>query len=127
MRGVFYYLCDAVGKLTKAHRRENDMAVKKEIKIFVQSKVKAVYQLMYPTDTLGDSLRPELSFKDVAQAMSEGKEFYGIVFADGNADSIVRERIFLLLSELYGVTYDVFYNAWLRPETNLKHIKELVA
>ena len=48
-------------------------------------KVRAVYKKMYPT-----------CIYDITRV----------------GDSIIRERIFAILSELYGVTYDEIYNLW---------------
>ena len=55
-------------------------------------KVRAVYKKMYPTDR-----------------MAKGECIYDITRV---GDSIIRERIFAILSELYGVTYDTIYNLW---------------
>ena len=54
---------------------------------------------------------------DVFDGMTEGKEFYGLVFADNSGDSIVRERIFEKMSRLLRVDYDTIYYLWLqKPE-----------
>ena len=45
--------------------------------------------------------------------MQDGEEFYNIV---GVADSIIRERIFQAMTDLFSPTgdYDDIYNLWLR-------------
>ena len=72
-------------------------------------KVRAVYKKMYPTDDLADEIDPKLTFKQAYDRMFKGECIYHII---GIGDSVIRERIFAILSELYGVTYDEIYNLW---------------
>ena len=72
-------------------------------------KVRAVYKKMYPTDDLADEIDPKLTFKQTYDRMAKGECIYDITRV---RDSIIRERIFAILSELYGVTYNDIYNLW---------------
>lgn len=45
--------------------------------------------------------------------MSQGYDVYDVLEV---ADSLIRERVFGKLSEIYAVDYDVVYNMWLRSE-----------
>lgn len=72
--------------------------------------VKNWYVKAYPTDDLGTRITDTLTFEDIANAMKNGIDFYEIVEV---ADSIIRERIFSKLSEVYGTTYDYWYDLWL--------------
>ena len=79
--------------------------------------VKEWYTEHFPSDEFGSSLKAEITFYDVFDGMTEGKEFYGLVFADNSGDSIVRERIFEKMSQLLRVDYDTIYYLWLqKPE-----------
>ena len=72
-------------------------------------KVKTVYKKMYPTDDLADEIDPKLTFKQTHDRMAEGECIYDITRV---GDSIIRERIFAILADMYGVTYDEIYNLW---------------
>ncbi|MCI6930894.1 MAG: hypothetical protein MR750_06570 [Methanobrevibacter boviskoreani] len=45
--------------------------------------------------------------------MQKGNDFYDIVFTDQYSDSLMRERIFTILSKVSGVDYDKIYYMWL--------------
>lgn len=66
-------------------------------------KVRTVYKKMYPTDELADEIDPKLTFKQAYDRMAKGECIYDITKV---GDSIIRERIFAILTELYGVTYN---------------------
>ena len=72
-------------------------------------KVKTVYKKMYPTDDLADEIDPRLTFKQTFDRMAKGECIYDITKV---GDSIIRERIFAILADMYGVTYDKIYNLW---------------
>lgn len=69
-------------------------------------KVKAVYKSMYPTDDLASLINSQITFKQLFYKMTDGICFYNIIVAD----SIIRERIFKILADIYDVQYDVIYN-----------------
>lgn len=72
-------------------------------------KVCTVYKKMYSSDDLADEIDPKLTFKQAYDRMSKGECIYDII---GIGDSVIRERIFAILAEMYGVTYDTIYNLW---------------
>ena len=72
-------------------------------------KVKTVYKKMYPTDDLANEIDPKLTFKQTFDRMAKGECIYDITKV---GDSIIRERIFAILADMYGVTYDEIYNLW---------------
>lgn len=55
-----------------------------------------------------------VTFKELAQRMREGEEFYEILDC---TESVQREYCFKRLSELYSTTYDYWYLMWLNGET----------
>jgi hypothetical protein len=69
-------------------------------------KVKTVYKKMYPTDDLASLINSRITFKELFHKMTDGVSFYNIVVVD----SIIRERIFKILADIYDVQYDVIYN-----------------
>lgn len=73
-------------------------------------KVKDWYMKNYPTDDLGSEINDTISFKDLWAYMSQGNDVYDVL---GVGDSLVRERVFEKLSEVYGVEYDAVYKMWL--------------
>lgn len=72
-------------------------------------KIKAVYKKMYPTDDLADEIDPKLTFIQAYHRMAKGECIYDIIRV---CDSVIRERIFAILADIYGVTYDEIYNLW---------------
>lgn len=73
-------------------------------------RIKDWYRKAYPTDDLGGDLNGELTFNQLYILMKYGVPFYELV---GASDSIVRERIFHKLCEIYNKPYDYFYELWL--------------
>ena len=72
-------------------------------------KVRTVYKKMYPTDDLADEIDPKLTFKQAYDRMVKGECIYNIIRV---CDSVIRERIFAILAEIYGVSYTEIYNLW---------------
>ena len=70
-------------------------------------KVKTVYKKMYPSDDLASLINSRITFRELFHKMTNGVSFYNIV---EEADSIIRERIFKILADIYIVQYDVIYN-----------------
>ena len=89
-------------------------------------KVKTVYKKMYPTDDLARLINPRVTFKQLFHKMSDGISFYNIIVTD----SIIRERIFKILADIYDVQYDVIYNLelnarmWTKSQNIIKWIKK---
>jgi len=73
--------------------------------------MKNFYMTNYPTDNVGSTLSAEPNFYNLLDGMQQGIDVYNIM--GGNADSLVRERIFIKLSDTMGVDYDIIFNLWL--------------
>ncbi len=86
--------------------------------VALDSNVKEWYVATYPTDELGPELKDDLTFAEAYEAVGLGSGFYD--FIGESADSIVRERIFGKLAELYGVDYDVIYKKWVHAEPEME-------
>lgn len=78
------------------------------------------YRDAFPTDSeMADEMDEVGStFFDVWKALNLGKDVYGVIGAD---DSIVRERVFLHLSELTGKKYRTIYKMWIASESTEKN------
>lgn len=68
------------------------------------------YVYKYPHDSLGKDVNKGISFNQLYILMQYGVPVYELI---GVGDSIVRERIFQKLAEIYHVPYDHIYNMWL--------------
>ena len=77
----------------------------------VEQKVQDWYIKAFPDDELGEEINPDISFKDVLDGMNKGEDVYDILAV---GDSLVRERVFDQLSDIYNIDYDVIYNKWLK-------------
>ena len=68
------------------------------------------YITAYPTDDVGPTLDPTVTFADLWHTLTHG----GCVYATlgGDADSVVRERVFEHLAALLGTNYDHIYTLW---------------
>lgn len=82
------------------------------------SNIKQWYVSTYPQDEAGQNIAPNVSFQDIVNTMNDNKDFYGVIEVPGSfIDTLVRERIFAQIAELYGVEYNIIYNKWLNHET----------
>lgn len=90
-------------------RRARSVSVQ-ESALSPSDKVQRTYCSMYPSDELGEELNPRVTFRDLYDGMRKGKDFYKMI---GEGDSVIRERIFEMLSDIYGVKYNDIYNMWL--------------
>lgn len=76
----------------------------------------------YKDDELGKELDDEITFSKLMQGMRKGRDVYDLI---GVSDSIVRERIFSALSELYAKgDYGEIYNLWLHGKYNISRLAE---
>ena len=76
---------------------------------FLGTYVRDWYVTKFPEDPIGEELPFSLTFQDIADALPKG-EVYDVM---GDAtDSVIRERVFAELADIYGVGYGVVYNAW---------------
>ena len=73
--------------------------------------IRTWYITAYPTDDVGHTLDPTVTFADLWQALKQGRR---CVYAalGGEADSTVRERVFEKLAALLGTDYDRIYTLW---------------
>lgn len=74
------------------------------------SKVKDAYCKEYSSDELGKDLDPKITFKQIYDGMKKGKNFYDMIDV---GDSLIRERIFGMMSKIFNVDYDEIYYTWL--------------
>lgn len=73
-------------------------------------KVRDAYVKNFPDDELGLEINPRVTFKGVWSAMQNGEDFYGIISV---GDSLIRERIFAMMSEKLHIPYDDIYDLWI--------------
>ena len=79
----------------------------------ILSNVKNTYRHIYPKDKDVQYIKENISFVNVLAEMQNGNDFYDIVFTDQYSDSLMRERIFTILSKVSGIDYDKIYYMWL--------------
>ena len=79
----------------------------------ILSNVENRYHHIYPQDKDVQYIRENISFANVLAEMQKGNDFYDIVFTDQYSDSLMRERIFTILSKVSGLDYDKIYYMWL--------------
>lgn len=79
----------------------------------ILSNVKSTYKHIYPQDKDVQYIKENISFANVLAEMQKGNDFYYIVFTDQYSDSLMRERIFTILSKVSGLDYDKIYYMWL--------------
>ena len=72
--------------------------------------IKEFYLKNYPTDELGIELKDDTNFTGLLNELITNNDVYGYI---GVGDSIIRERLFMELSEILKCSYDYVYNLWL--------------
>ena len=72
--------------------------------------IKQFYLENYPTDELGIELKDNTNFTGLLNELITNNDVYGYI---GVGDSIIRERLFMELSEILKCSYDYVYNLWL--------------
>lgn len=93
--------------------------------VSMDTNIKQWYTKTYPTDEVGATLDSDVTFAMVNAALKKYKDVYDVL--GGDADSIVRERVFNQLAELRGVDYDVIYNQWLTADPKVVELIEHMA
>ena len=78
--------------------------------------IKTWYTKAYPTDDVGLTLDPTVTFADLYHTLRAGTCVYATL--GGNADSIARERIFAALANFLDVDYNHIYNLWSKKRRN---------
>ena len=71
--------------------------------------IKEYYTKTFPTDELGAELNETATFLGLYGTLCLKKEVYDYIKV---TDSLVRERLFERLAEMYGLTYDDVYELW---------------
>lgn len=80
--------------------------------ITAESRVKEWYMNEYPEDKqFGTMLNEGTTFADVYSALENHQEIYELL--GGHMDTLIRERVFRKLAEIYGVEVGVFMDKWL--------------
>ena len=72
--------------------------------------IKQFYLENYPTDELGIELKDDTNFTGLLNELITNNDVYGYI---GVGDSIIRERVFMELSEILKCSYDYVYDLWL--------------
>ena len=72
--------------------------------------IKKWYISTYPSDDLGYELTEYGTFYDLYDGIIHGYDIYGFL---GVSDSLVRERVFLELSNIYDTSYAAIYETWI--------------
>lgn len=71
------------------------------------------YRNKYPMDGCGAYIRPDITFGDLWDCLKDGTDFYAY---SGVSDSLVRERLFTKMAEIFNVSYDYIYGMWLASD-----------
>lgn len=73
-------------------------------------KLKTYYLENYPTDDLGVEINSDATFGGLFETLDKHSDVYEYI---GVGDSLIRQRIFEKLAEIYGLTYNDVYSNWL--------------
>lgn len=73
--------------------------------------LRKMYKKMFPTDELGEYINPKATLYGVFIELESGGDIYKYI---GTGDSVIRERVFQLLSQKAQIPYGIIYEAWLR-------------
>ena len=77
----------------------------------MQSKIKEVYHSLFPTDEEFVNLNKNATFGDLLEIIM-GTNSKKSIF-DGYYDSVIRERVFEILSKKANISYEIIYRNWL--------------
>ncbi len=72
--------------------------------------IKLYYKKNYPDDELGNGIR-DITFLELFKNLDRGINIYETINVN---DSIVRERLFQGLADLFDSDYNYIYNKWLK-------------
>lgn len=76
--------------------------------------IKQWYLDSFPEDELGQTLRDDITFEGLFEALDNYQDVYVFLFGDPmGGDSVIRERIFEALAEIIEVPYEEVYDQWL--------------
>jgi hypothetical protein len=80
--------------------------------------LKDFYCDYYPEDELGFDINDKANFTGLLNKLHIKQDIYNYI---GVSDSLIRERLFLKLSEIIDVSYDYIYNLWLKSYDTLDY------
>ena len=86
------------------------------MKLELKTEIKNWYLSQYSTDKEGVNLKWGITFLDLFKYLDtkdKDKNIYDFIFNDNYADSLIRERLFSALSEIFKTDYNYIYNKWL--------------
>lgn len=86
------------------------------MKLNLNTNIKHWYMQKYPFDELGEEIK-NTSFLNIFKCIDAGygSDIYSEIFEnDGECCSIIRERIFEALAEIFKSDYSYIYNKWLQ-------------
>lgn len=86
--------------------------------------IKDWYIENYPSDELGETLSPSITFLDLNNLLNsdKGRNVYELL--GGYSDTVIRERCFQKLAELINCSYDAIYSQWLKVEEKEEEIEK---
>ena len=101
-------------KLIKKYKRKFDSAMKprKEFNTTMDTKIRHWYTQMYPRDLAGKDMNPDVTFRDLFNALDNYDDIYELL--GGYTDSVVREAVFIELAKLMNCDYEYVYSQWVR-------------
>ena len=85
----------------------------------LDSRVRDWYVSNFPADEAGKDLNSDLTFWTLYNALGF-VDIYEIL--GGDADSVIRERVFQGLADMLGCDYDLIYYMWLGEWLEVKRI-----
>lgn len=74
--------------------------------------IKEFYAKNYPADGMVNDMNDNISFQEILNELIKGNG-YNIYEIIGVSDSLIRERVFLGLSEVMNLEYEYIYELWL--------------
>ena len=81
----------------------------------MQSKIKEVYHSLFPTDEEFVNLNENATFGDLLEIIM-GSNSKKSIFDNGYYDSVIRKRVFEILSKKANISYEIIYRNWLKNE-----------
>ena len=84
--------------------------IKNKEEVTLSTSVKSWYSKEYPNDNLKSGLNKNVSFMRILGTLEAGEDVYDVL---GEADSVIRERVFTKLAELLNLDYEAIYNLWI--------------
>ena len=74
---------------------------------------KVWYMNKYPSDEYAIFLKDGITFGELWNCLKNGNDFYRF---SGANDSLVRERLFVKMAEIFNVPYDFIYGMWIASD-----------